>query len=105
MLMLNPSAPSPARRDMNVRRSIRPWAYSSYQSNASCGIGRETSVVVACWIFMVILCFLFYYGGIFSLTGLSKTYRRHSMPMAGRFRTRSRPTMPAKVAGSTAVSC
>ena len=38
MPMAKPAVDKVDRRSKNVRRSIRPCAYSSYQSNASCGI-------------------------------------------------------------------
>ena len=37
-LMLSPAPAKVASLDMNVLLSMYPWAYSSYQSNASCGI-------------------------------------------------------------------
>ena len=39
--MLRPAAVSVESRSRKVRRSMRPWAYSSYQSKASCGIGCD----------------------------------------------------------------
>jgi hypothetical protein len=62
------------------------WAYSSYQSNASCGIGRGATSVVECWVSDVIVYFLSHDRGWFSLTGVLQSDDVCSSPMSGQFR-------------------